>query len=48
MIYYLLSEKDLDEIIWEVENLTWRLQEKIRDRFVHDLPYETEEKMEGD
>lgn len=48
MNYYLLSDQDLDEIVWEVENLTWRLQEKIKEKFVHDLPYEVNDDLEGE
>jgi hypothetical protein len=49
MDYYLLSDQDLDEIFWEVENLAWRLKEKIADKFIHDQPMqEWDEKSEGD
>ena len=47
MIYYLLSDQDLDEIFWEIENLAWRLKEKIGDKFVHDLPYPVDESELG-
>lgn len=46
MINYLLSEQDLKEILWEIEDLAYRLKEKIGDKFVHDCPFETDDSME--
>lgn len=36
MKHYLLSEQDLDEILWEIEYNLWQLSEKIRDKFIHE------------
>lgn len=35
--YYLLTEQDLDEIIWDVEYLVWKLTDKIKDKFDKDF-----------
>lgn len=44
MKHYLLSEQDLDEIIWDLEYHLWIAMEKIRDKFVHEEKmYEEEE-----
>jgi hypothetical protein len=44
MKHYLLSDQDLKEILWELENLAWQLEEKIRDRFINEAdPNEEEE-----
>jgi proline dehydrogenase len=48
MNYYLLSDQDLDEIIWDIENLTWQIQEKVRDKFINEVSQESEDKLEGD
>lgn len=34
MDYYLLSEQDLDEICWELENLLYEIREKIKSKKV--------------
>jgi hypothetical protein len=36
MRQYLLSDQDLDEIIWDLEYHLWLATEKLRDRFVHE------------
>jgi hypothetical protein len=44
MKHYLLSEQDLNEIIWDLEYQLWIAIEKIRDKFIHEE--EDEEKAE--
>ena len=36
MRHFLLSEQDLDEIIWDIEYCLWQLTERIRDKFIHE------------
>jgi hypothetical protein len=48
VVNYVLSDQDLDDIFWEIDNLAWRLKDKIGDKFIHDLPYPDEEEQEGD
>lgn len=48
MNYYLLSDQDLDEIIWDIENLTWQIQEKIRDKFINEVNHDSEDELEED
>jgi hypothetical protein len=40
MDYYLLSEQELDEIFWDIENLLYEIKEKIKEKNV--------DKVEGD
>lgn len=42
MKHYLLSEQDLDEIIWNLEYHLWIATEKIRDKFIHEAKEEGE------
>ena len=42
--HYLLSEQDLDEIIWDIEYHLWIATEKMRDKFVYEAEKEEEEK----
>jgi hypothetical protein len=36
MKHFLLSEQDLDEIIWDIENLLWQVEEKVRGKFINE------------
>lgn len=40
MDYYLLSEQELDEFFWELENLLYEIKEKIKEKNI--------DKVEGD
>jgi glycine cleavage system aminomethyltransferase T len=46
MKHYLLSEQDLDEIIWDLEYKLWLAIDKIRDKFIHEAAEEEEEEEE--
>ncbi len=37
MKYFLLTEQDLDEIIWEVEYLLWQVTDMIREKFEDEI-----------
>ena len=43
MNYYLLSEQDLDELAWEIENFLFALRVKIQDKKVKEDPESTDE-----
>jgi hypothetical protein len=40
MDYYLLSDQDLDEILWDIENILWEIKERIKEKII--------DKVEGD
>lgn len=40
MDYYLLSEQELDEFFWDLENLLYEIKEKIKEKNI--------DKVEGD
>lgn len=42
MKHYLLSEQDLDEILWEIEYNMWLMSEKIKDKIIHESEYRCE------
>jgi hypothetical protein len=44
---YLLSDQDLDEIIWDVEHQLWIAIDKIRGKFIHEV-YEEQQEDEDD
>jgi hypothetical protein len=46
MKHYLLSEQDLDEILWELEYHLWQAMDKIRAKFIHEAE-EHEEDIEN-
>jgi hypothetical protein len=43
MKHYLLSDQDLDEIIWDLEYQLWVAIEKIREKFIHEAKEEEQE-----
>lgn len=47
MKHYLLSEQDLDEIIWDLEYQLWIAIDKIRDKFIYEEEEEEEEQEEN-
>jgi len=40
MDYYLLSDQDLDEILWDIENILLEIKERIKEKII--------DKVEGD
>ena len=48
MKYYLLSDQDLNEILWEIEYLMWQIQEKIKGKFINEAENDKCYEVEGD
>ena len=36
MKYFLLSDQDLDELIWDIEYHLWQVKEKVREKFTNE------------
>ncbi len=46
MRHYLLSDQDLDEIVWDLEYHLWIATEKLRNKFIHET--DVDEQREKD
>lgn len=48
MKYYLLSDQDLDEILWDIEYLMWQIKEKVKEKFINESGNDKYYEVEGD